>query len=320
MALFNRKKRGGVLTVHYADTHPNSVTGLCPKAGFVREDGSTHDPNLLQAQYWDWWFEVWEEAKLRKKELGAREIYAFQHGDGCDDNTHSSTGLISTLRNDIIRLGVQVQEPVVRTADKLAIMRGTPSHVGQGGYLEESIAMIQACRYRRSAVGKDTQDRMEQRLEAWDMTSTHNCEIVIQETAERQVFTHWHLLTDVEDVLMSGAHRAKSYSRTQRTRGAGAARSSVELALSLAKRKDVMAYKHRLAFRAHGHYTADSGRASPYWRMFYCPPWQGMTDYGHQIGEVEIDGPGVWFVYCKDGGYQEDLLQFEFDADPILKL
>ena len=302
----------GVLGVFYGDTHPNSKAGLCPSTGVALDSGGTYLPSELQMWYWTQWTHVWAAVKNRAAKLRA-QIWAFQLGDGADDNSHDAYGLISKNEADIMRVALAVQEPVVQTASRLFIFRGTGAHVHGYGSLEEMAALVQACRSRKMS---ETSETAEGVMLSVGATEPHRCEIVQDPATD--TFSWFHGLFDIEKVLVSCAHHSISYARRPWTVGGGAARSAAELAFTYSGDSEIADYAHKVAFRAHGHYMADSGHTHP-WRMFYCRPWQAQTDFGYRLGHTEVQGPGVWLVHFDNGRYQAEPLNCDIPRSDIWK-
>lgn len=276
-------RRRGVLVVHFADTHPNSLAGLSPPS--IELEEKTHYQNAVQEWYWDKWERLWtEEIPRRKKELNAKEVWAFCVGDGADDNKHSSAGLISVIAHDIVTISVAVHELVTDNCDRFFMLRGTPAHTREYGTLEEMVARMLP---------------------------------KVQESPEGHA-TWWHSFTECEGVLLYAKHQAPSYSRIPSTRGGAVNRSVRNITIKTAFNPTVQRFKVRRAFWAHGHYAAESNLPRYGWKGYYCPPWQGQTDYGHKL-DFEIDPPGAWVTYCYEGQATTELVEFPFDEMEIWK-
>ena len=256
----------GILAVVVADTHANSLSGLCPPT--VNLEERCHIANEIQSWYWARWYNLWNEVVPQEKQkTGAKEVWTFVVGDGADDNSHSKAGLISLLEQDITTIGAAVLEPVEKASDRLFLFRGTPAHTRQYGALEEMVAR-----------------QLNKVVKSPDGT-----------------LTWWHGYIEVAGVLIHCQHKSPSYARRPWTVGGGVNRSTQILASRTAFKPEYASYRTRLAFWAHGHYAAESTVVTTGWKGYFCPPWQAMTDYGYQIGASDIDPPGAWIAYCDNG-------------------
>jgi hypothetical protein len=77
----------------------------------------------------------------KKRQYGAACV-SIGNGDLGDKNSHSAGELITTLPADVIQAMIDVSEPVHDVADVKLIVRGTTSHNGGNGMLEEMYAKI----------------------------------------------------------------------------------------------------------------------------------------------------------------------------------
>lgn len=260
--MFSKKHRS-ILVVAASDTHPNSHAGLHPPV-FKLDDGSIHLPNSIQKWSWDCWLDFWKWVAKLKRQFHA-ECWYVHNGDGADDNTHSQYGLVSRVLADIINIGVAIQNPSEKIADKRFFVRGTEAHTGGYGALEEIIAT---------------------RLKGIPDPS-------------RGTSSWWFLPLVANGVAIDFAHHAATYSRRPWTRGAGANRQAAIEAYNYEGQN-----APQISFYAHGHYLSDSGLTHST-RVIYLPPWQATTSFGHRIGyKFPSATLGGIVVLCDKGSYR----------------
>ena len=258
--MFHRRKK--ILLVCCADGHPNSKAGLAPPT-FKLDDGSIHKHNPIQQWSWKCWLDFWKWAARLKRKFHA-ETWYIHNGDGADDNKHSKYGLISVVLADIINLGVAVQEPSEKVADKRFFIRGTEAHTGGYGALEEIIA---------------------KRL---------NCVPTPQGMA-----SWWFLPLVADGVSADFSHHAMTYSRRPWTKGGGANRQAAIEGYSYAGQSPPA-----LAFYAHGHYFSDSGFTHPTRVIYLPPWQATTSfghRIGYKFNSTAIGGVAV---LCDQGSHQ----------------
>jgi len=122
--------------VFVGDTHVNSTVGLCP-GPIDRDDGGIYSPSKSQEWLWDEWLKF---TKRIKKLRGIKRLYLIVNGDWCDVNNHSSFQLITSNPATIVEAMIDAIKPVQNLADRVYVIRGTETHVGGAGYLEEMAA------------------------------------------------------------------------------------------------------------------------------------------------------------------------------------
>jgi len=129
-----------ILIVIVSDLHTNSTTGLCLPEGVSLDDGGVYRPNRGQRFLFDYWTDFWARiADIAENYVVDKKIVVV-NGDISDGDHHNSYQIISRHPSDMIRLAVNILEPVRRWTDVMFIVRGTPAHSGKGGFLEEEIA------------------------------------------------------------------------------------------------------------------------------------------------------------------------------------
>ncbi len=252
-------KKKTVVVALFADTHPNSTVGLLHPDGVDLDDGQKVLPSRAQRWLWRNWLAYWKFVADLKKKYRA-EVWAVCLGDGTDDNTHSKHGLITVNKSIIVDISVMVWEPVV--ADVKFMVRGTESHTGGSGELEELVA-------KEIGAEKDGHNH------SW-----------------------WWLPLEAEGVLFDLAHHPGSTSRMPWTLGGGANRQAAILVYEYAISGNILP---QFGLRAHGHHAEDSGSNHPI-RVLYLSPWQLCTAFGQRIGySGRLEPVGGIAVVCKEG-------------------
>lgn len=265
-----KKKRKGEpqLVVIVADTHINSTVGLAPPSTNL-DDGGTYRASKPQLAVWSAWRTFWQIIRDKKESTGA-QVTAIANGDLNDFNVHDGAELISRSRADVIKMTIDVLEPMLAVADRVFIVRGTEAHVGKKANLEEAVARdIGAVPFGKSR-------------HSW----------------------YW-LWAEFGGVTFDVAHHPQTTARRPWTKDAAAARHAAIIRNEYWERNRT---PPDVALRAHAHYFADSGQKRVKPLFVYCPPWQLTTSYGHRLGSaggVESVG-GLWFL-CQDGRYTWDV-------------
>ena len=249
----------------WADTHPNSRTGLCPETLQLDGVGSpgTYQANAVQRECWQHWLEYWHEIAELKRKLKTR-IIGVQDGDGSDDNKHDAAGLITANKADMLKIAEAVLQPAREVCDDLIIVRGTPAHVGEQAWSEEILAKL------------------------------------VDATPDKEAgqFSWWYWPAEVEGVKFHVAHRPPTTGQKAWTRDAAVGRASAEVRYEyLGKGEqppDVAAF-------GHFHFWRDSGRSKKP-TVLFLPPWCVMDAYAITKGKVALatEIGGVWVV-CSEG-------------------
>lgn len=244
-----------------SDIHSNSTIGICPYS-FQLDDGGTYKASKAQRWLWRNWRDYWDRIADMRRDTGL-PVVAILNGDLVDGNHHRTTQIITSNEADQLRLAVDVLQPVLDTADRLFIIRGTEAHAGQGAAREEAIA--------RDVGAEESR---------WGTASW------------------WHLYAEFGGVTFDVMHHGESGSMRPWTAGAGVNRIAAILVYEYARTGDAIP---QVALRAHRHTFKDSGTSHPV-RVFQTPPWQLTTAFGYRIGVggKVADVGGLWFV-CRKG-------------------
>lgn len=267
-----------ILLVAFADTHPNSRSGLCPPK-FVRpSDGGIYQPNRPQKWLWKCWLDFWNVWVRGLADAAGAETWAICAGDGADDNTHDRYGLISLSPADIVELSCQAHRPAREAAAHLFWVRGTPAHAGEGGGLEELVA-------RRMEAEQDPQ------------------------TGAR---SRWQWRMEVAGVKIDCRHHAATYSWTPWTRGADANRQAAREEHAY---RDNWRDRPDVSLFGHGHYFSDSGGTHDI-RAIYLPSWQCATLYAVRKGSPpELAEVGGVALLCRGGKYELHVKRYELPPE-----
>lgn len=270
-----------ILVAIVADLHVNSMVGLCPSA--VALEKGTHRATKAQRVVFAAWREFWQERVYAKAKIIGAKVYAVFNGDLNDKNVHDSRGgeLITTIDADIVKMSVQVLEPVLEgEPDHVFIVRGTEAHVGKNASLEEEVA-------------KD-----------------------IGAEADEQAGTcsWWHLLMEAGGVGFDIKHHPETFARRPWTEDPAAARCAAIIRAQYYERDEK---PPDVAVRAHVHKYIPSGkRLKP--QMFYCPPWQLTTAHHRRLGASSFRRIGGLVFICQNGKYEADYIPHLW-RPPILR-
>ena len=268
------RRKQVTIVAPFGDTHPNSCVGLLNPKGVYTEGGNLVLPSKAQKWLWEKWEDYWAEVAREKKSRDAK-VVGISMGDGADDNLHSKAGLISVVNDIIVKIGVEVLEPIKPVVDMVVWTAGTPAHVGSYATIEEQIA--------REFMGLP---RASSRL-----TSFRN-------------------YIKARGVMLDCQHAPVSNSSRQHTRGGGAMRTTFELLSEYTRRGES---PPQIALRAHVHHYEDSGMNFPI-RTLFCPCWKLHGEYEGKRGFV-IQPIGGWYIICEDGKATPVLKVYEPERD-----
>lgn len=247
------------------DWHVNDITALAPPI-FKRALDSTNRAGKLQRAIWRAWLEYWELVGSIKAEMGATVINVYL-GDLGDLNKYSTAELISTYKPDIQNALLDVSEPARAVSDYDIVIRGTESHVGAAGELEEWFAHD---------------------ISAEQSPEGHN--------------SWWAWRGEVAGVRVHATHHPPTGTKLPHKHGQAVARSCEYLAAEyhLYGWRD----KPQLALWGHRHWCARGEEMGI--EGWMCPPWKGLGGYGRKIGITLpnpvggliaiLPGDGTWTV------------------------
>lgn len=250
-----------------SDQHSNSTVGVNPEVVDLGEEGEWRAKKVQK-----WILQSWEECQdwawHLKKEYGCAELWTVLNGDVVDDPYHPTTKRVAIDKSEIVgNVAVPVYSRLRDMSDYLFLIGGTSAHAGIDHWIEEMLA--------RSL---EATPREETNTASWD-----------------------HAKLEASGVLMDVCHHAETYGYLPHTERSAAVRQSKFI------QDRYVAMKERvpdLAFRAHGHYFADSGIGTTP-RTFYSHGWQlTRTSFGNRKGKGYFVRPlGGLVVICKDGEF-----------------
>jgi len=231
-----------------SDWHVNDIFALSPPT-FHRESGDHHASKLQRALY-SAWKDYWSLISKYKSRLDATVI-APAMGDLGDLNRHSQSSLITSIKSEVQSALLDVLRPAERVVDHWVILRGTESHSGAAGELEEWLA--------------------------------HDLDNAIPFSKHVKSWYVWK--AQIEGVRLHCAHHLPSGTKLVGNRGEAVARSCRYLAdeyiAAGEKRPD-------LAFWGHRHWFAPGWNKNI---QGYCvSSWGSLNSFGRKIG-LSIPGP-----------------------------
>jgi hypothetical protein len=87
---------------------------------------------------WEWWTEAWEVVRSRYRR--GDQVWTVHLGDAVDGDHHDTAQIITRNRSMMVKHALEVLTPVREFSDEYFQLRGTESHVGGSGELEETLA------------------------------------------------------------------------------------------------------------------------------------------------------------------------------------
>jgi len=253
----------------FGDMHINSTVGLCvPRIAL--DDGGEYTFSAGQSWLWRQWKSYCGEVKQAAK--GSR-LYVFINGDAVEaDAMQRSHQLISRNKATMLRLAVEVIEPILNLADRVFVIRGTSAHTGRGSQFEEKLAE----------------------------------DIGAERTPEGQ-YSWWHWIGEIAGVLCEVAHHTTGSGRAW-TAGGGSVRLAAETVIEYGGNGDRIP---SVVFRSHVHRYTDSGENVPGCRAVTLPAWSLATEHVHRIGAGnKLAHIGGAIMRCENGVYNLRVLRY----------
>jgi len=102
------------------------------------DDGGEYVASEPQRWIWRHWLAFWKEVSEQAQD--ADRTYVFLNGELADDLNHRSTQLITKNETDMMKLSVDVLQPVLDINPYIFVTRGTEAHSKASGSLDEAIA------------------------------------------------------------------------------------------------------------------------------------------------------------------------------------
>jgi len=252
-----------------SDEHCRSTVGLCSPKGVALDDGGRYEASKGQKWLWSCWLSFWEKVDTLQIKHKA-ETWWVNNGDLTDGDHHGTYQIVSKnsiQEREIVRDVLDV--PLSLGPKRLFFVRGTESHVGQGGSSEESIAR---------ALSDD-----------WP----------VEWQQDPHTASWWHLMMECEGVFLDFTHHGRTGLRPWTHWNATnllAAQITMERVKNGERIPD-------LAIRSHYHRYSDSYDAQPV-RVIQTPAYQLATAYVHKrVPESLADVGGIIIVV--DGDHYE---------------
>jgi len=205
-------------------------------------------------------------------------IFAGDFIEG-DQKRFGNHQIITRNRATMLNMAIDILEPALDKLDAAYFLRGTPVHSGKSGYLEEMLAM--------------------------DITiAVHN----------HNAASWWYMEHVCEGVKIFAVHHT-SMGRLPWTFANAANRNAAEALFYYFKMKKD---PPDLAFFAHNHLFANSGRGNYPTQVFHLPAWQLPTEFANRkkLGLADIGG---MYITCKEGNYQWDAKIYQPPTNKIWK-
>lgn len=287
------------------DLHCGSTVGLCPPEGMELDDGGLYNASDAQQWLWERWEEAWKEAK---DTIGRRNKFTLVlNGDLIDGDHHRTAQIASPLTGIHARCAVEsLRVPLALKPSAIHVVRGTPSHVGRSGDVEEGIA--RGLKQALHPVIKDPDT---------DTLSSYRRRI------------------DVEDVRLDIAHHGRMGQRAH-TRGSYSRLYSFDIwaeqALDLIKEGNRATSPEELhevwnakrvaqvAIRSHNHKFQDSGYDHRgITRVVSMPAFQLATEYVHRIAAESLADIGIVLLVCDHGNVEVKPILYSAGRSTVLK-
>lgn len=253
----------GCIVAVVSDLHTGSTTGLCVPR-FTLDDGGDYVANPLQKHLWKYWKQYWKEIEGLKAKHSL-PVVTIINGDAHEGDHHNTPQIITRNEADQLRLAVDVIQPILDVADRIFVIRGTPTHTGKAAWREEKLA-----------------------------------EDIGAEREAGGTWSWWRLRAEFGGVLFDVAHHPETTGRRNWTRDAAHARIAKivqdDYWLNGYRPPDVV-------LRAHTHVRGIGEANSPLFRTvaYTTPPWQKHTSFAYRIGAgFNLDVGGLYFI-CQDG-------------------
>lgn len=264
-----------------SDLHGNSTRGVFPPR-FQTIEGLTVQASNAQRRYlWKPWQKMWKDvgAFREKYQNKLKRVILVHDGDGVDRNKWDPEGyeLISPHREDIVNIGEKVLNVAKPHVDVALINRGTQSHVGQAGELEELLA---------------------RRLldDGWKIIPPK----------EGTALSHYWPELIFDGVRMQFGHNPGTRTTKEHLRGQAANRKAFDMVSTYSRIG--RPFPQAIVY-AHVHYASHSTQHPIH--VFYNPAWQLATIYAHQIGVSGKQEPvGSWWFLLSEGRMQADLWSY----------
>jgi hypothetical protein len=227
------------------------------------DSGGTYRATKAQRWLWECWLDYWR-AVYKAKRPGDK-LYVVVNGDLVDYNSHSQAEAWTNDRNDMMDCAIEVLEPIARMADRLFIGRGTDSHTGQLGEMEERIAS--------------------------DLGAT-------KPNPGSKTDSYWVLDLEASGVYLQFTHHGRIGARNWSTPN-GLNAIAADLCLENLK----AGYRiPQLLVRSHMHRYAVSSVDLPL-TVVHTPAWKLTDSYAHKVVPNKLASIGGLLITCEAGEY-----------------
>lgn len=272
-----------------ADLHCGSTVGLCPSVGLELDDGGWYQPSPAQNWLWDRWGEAWKEVKRVQRQERA-DLHLVANGDLIDGDHHRTAQIASVLTGVHLRCALDaLAVPLALKPKSVHILRGTPSHVGRCGEIEEGIARVL-------------------KKEGWP--------VVPDPDNPNTVSSYWRRLT-FGGVRFDFKHHGRMGQRSH-TRGSYIRLYAHDIWAEAVKRGDEPPH---IAVRSHNHIAADSGHDLDCpTRVIATPAFQLATEFVYRIGAERMADIGIALFLVKDGEVYPRIIRYQADRPTELEV
>lgn len=253
------------------DLHAGSTTAVLPPEGIELDDGGRQMPNKVQSWLHDRWTEAWDAYEALLHEYRPQAQTLILNGD-LVDGIHHHSPQVAPLVGQHFRAAYSLLErgPLRFQPDHVHVIRGTESHVGRAGEIEEGIARA--------------------------LRAEHGIPIV-DDPDTGQASSYWRRI-EIDGVRLDVRHHGRMGQRAH-TRGPYQRWYAQDIALEHMLDGE---QPPDLAIRSHLHKYGDSGRDHRWpTRLISLPCWQMMTSYAHRITAESLSDIGLVVLVIRDG-------------------
>lgn len=266
-----------------SDGHTNSKVALCPPS-LELDEGGTHRANRTQCALFEGWVDFWKQFGKVKANT---KIGVFNGDLGETGRNRRNSQVVTNNIATVTKMIHKILEPAVDKLDKMYVVRGSPFHTGQAGWLEEMIAQDYDI-----AVPRKWSDEV-------DLATGER---------EKAIASWYHIRKIAAGVKFDIAHHGSMGALPWTEKHA--ALKVVEKVLwryMIGMRKD----PPDVVIRSHRHVYSDSGSNYDTFGLF-TPCWSSITEFAYRTGRENDTASigGVWFV-CRNGKYRFKHLKYE---------
>jgi len=277
---------GRHLVVALGDMHAGSTLAPCPVEGLELDDGGRYVPSKLQR----WLYKCWVEAIDRVEALlqDGDTLHLVCNGDMVDGDHHRTPQIASPLTGIHLRCAHELLRiPLALNPATVHVIRGTESHVGRSGEVEEGLARVI-------------------KEEGFN---------VIGDPDTGTASTFWRRM-DLDGVRLDFRHHGRmgqrAYTKASYHR-LYAFDIWAEHAMDGERPPDI-------AVRSHHHQYMDSGRDPRLpTRVVTLPAWQALTAYGHRLAIESLSDIGLVVIVIEGGEADVKPILFRRDRPAVVK-